>query len=66
MSFGIDKCATAFLVRGKLTSCENIVVTADTIIPPLNTCDSSRLTVVSRAAKESRACDYRESIYMND
>jgi len=26
----------------------------------------SRLTVVSCATKESRACDYRESIYMND
>ena len=26
----------------------------------------SRLTVVSCVAKESRACDYCESIYMND
>jgi len=34
------KCATTSLVRGKLTYCEHIVVTADTIIPILNTYDS--------------------------
>ena len=36
----IDKCATASLVKGKLTSREELVITADTIIPALNTPDS--------------------------
>ena len=40
MSFGIDKCAIASFVKGKLTGCENLAVTADTIIPALNTYDS--------------------------
>jgi len=37
MNFGIDKCATT---SDKLTSCEDIAVSADTIIPSLNTYDS--------------------------
>ena len=40
MNFGIDKCATTSIVKGKLTSCEDIAVSADTIIPSLNTYDS--------------------------
>ena len=40
MNFGIDKCATASLVKGKLTSSEELVVTADTIILALDNYDS--------------------------
>jgi len=37
MNFGIDKCATTYIIRGKLTSCEDIAVSVDTIIPSLDT-----------------------------
>ena len=40
MDFGIDKCATTSIVKDKITSCEDIAVSADTIIPSLNTYDS--------------------------
>ena len=42
MNFGIDKYATASLVKGKLTSCEELFITADTIIPALNTYNSCK------------------------
>lgn len=40
MNFRIDKCATAPLITGKLSGCEGIAVTTDTIIPALNSIDS--------------------------
>jgi len=45
MNFGVNKCATASLIKGKLGGCEGIVVTTDTIIPALNTLDSYKYLV---------------------
>ena len=36
MKFGIDKCATASVTRGKLTTCDGLIVSEDTVIPALN------------------------------
>jgi len=40
INFGIDKGAIISIVKGKLTSCKDIAVSADTIILSLNTYDS--------------------------
>ena len=40
MKFGIDKCATASLTRGRLTVCDDLDVSEDTVIPALNVYDS--------------------------
>ena len=40
MKFGIDKCATASLTRGKLSVCDDLAVSEDTVIPALNSFDS--------------------------
>jgi len=42
MKFGIDKCATASLTTGRLSVCDNLVVSEDTVIPALNDFDSYR------------------------
>ena len=40
MKFGIDKCATTSLTRGKLSVFDDLAVSEDTVIPALNSFDS--------------------------
>jgi len=42
LKFGIDKCATASLTRGRLSVCDSLVVPEDTVIPALGGLESYR------------------------